>query len=326
MDGASFGWRATAIYGRDSTICFAANECFMTRALTLALSSGGRASWKKVLRRTRAVTIRRADIGVQSFRADRRLIVSYPKSGRTWVAFALDQCGVDVTLTHAGSSTNRRELGHRCDAIPPGLRDVPLVFLHRDPLDTAVSMFRQVTRRDLRRFSARWWRMALSLSLRAGLPPDDVDAFVLHPLYGLERVCAFNRIWLDALAGRSDCLILTYEALRGDPARAFNTVARFMGLEGTTGAALAEAGSFERMRKVEDRRRSARHDAMSRDEESRKVRRGIVGGYQKDLHPDTIAACQSTLARYGFAAPAAQPSDVRPDQPSEAAYFETRTA
>lgn len=273
-----------------------------------------------------AVTITRADIGVESFRDDRRLIVSYPKSGRTWVAFALDQCGVDVTLTHAGSSTNWRDLGRPCTAIPPGLHRVPLVFLHRDPLDTAVSMFRQVTRRDLRRHSARWWRMLLPLTLRAGMPPEDVDAFVLHPLYGLERVCAFNRVWLDALARRPDCLVLTYEALRGTPVETFGMLAGFMRLEGVSGAALAEAGAFERMREAEDRRRADQLDEVSRDDESRKVRRGVVGGYRSDLRPETVAACQATLARYGFASPTARPAGVTPDQPSEAACSAPPTA
>ena len=53
-------------------------------------------------------------------------------------------------LTHSGCSTNRREIGRRFQGIPPELEKLPLAFLHRDPIDTAVSLYHHVTHRDLR--------------------------------------------------------------------------------------------------------------------------------------------------------------------------------
>lgn len=86
-----------------------------------------------------------------------RVLVSYPKCGRTWVGVALDAGGVVVTMTHAGASTNRREIGRTPQAPDPRLAGCRVAFLWRDPVDVAVSMFHQVTRRDLVRGSALGW-------------------------------------------------------------------------------------------------------------------------------------------------------------------------
>ena len=54
--------------------------------------------------------------------SERGLMVSFPKSGRTWVRVMLDSVNCKLRYTHDGS-------------------DLPLLFLHRDPRDTAVSGF-----------------------------------------------------------------------------------------------------------------------------------------------------------------------------------------
>ena len=236
-------------------------------------------------------------------RRDGRLIVSYPKSGRTWVRFALWTAGVDATLTHAGASTGWREIGRPYRAIPQDLREVPVVFLHRNPLDTAVSMFYQVTRRDLRRGLARWCRKLLPLSISSGLPPEDVDAFVLHPVYGIENVCRYNRLWLDRLASDDESLILTYEALRADPASGFQRLLDHWSEAGVTGAELAQAASMEQMRAAEQTGTAFLKTSAGRsgDANSAKVRKGKVRGYADELRPETIAEAQAIAARYGFA-------------------------
>lgn len=242
------------------------------------------------------------DLGKGPFRTDRRLIVSYPKAGRTWLRFALTEAGVDATFTHAGASTNRREIGLPFRGIPGSLKNLPLVFLHRDPIDTAVSMFYQVTKRDLRRGTGRWWRMWLPLALRGALPPEDIDAFVLHPMHGIDKLCRYNRAWLDHLAGRTDCLVLTYEEMRRDPAAGFQRMLDFWGETGVTGARLAELSTFERMKAVEAAQSgpAVLKSAIQGDASSAKVRKGKVRGYLDELRPETIARCRAIAAEHGF--------------------------
>ena len=179
---------------------------------------------------------------------DGRLIVSHPKSGRTWLHFALTEAGITARFTHAGASKNRMKMGSPFRGIRASLRDQPLVFLHRNPIDTAVSYYYQIHRRILRRWSARWFRLWVPLFLRRAFPPRDIGAFVLHPHYGVEKICAYNRTWLDHLKNRGDCLIITYEAMRADPATGFQKILDFRGITGTTGVTMADLSTFEKMR------------------------------------------------------------------------------
>ena len=71
----------------------------------------------------------------------RGLLVSFPKSGRTWVRVMLDSLSIKLRYTHDGSDNS---LGtHFNDLVPcqVDVTDRPLLFLHRDPRDTAVSGF-----------------------------------------------------------------------------------------------------------------------------------------------------------------------------------------
>ena len=236
------------------------------------------------------------------FRRDGRLIVSYPKSGRTWLRFALAEGGIDASFNHAGVATHRREIGRPFLGIPPSVQGMPVVFLHREPIDTAVSMFYQVTRRDLRRGSGRWLRICIPLALRGAIPPTDIDAFVLHPLYGVEKVVRFNRAWLDYLAKRTDSLVLTYETMQQDPVTGFQRLLDHWGETGKTGADLAELSRFDRMKAVEASNAGPDflRTVVAKDVTSAKVRKGKVGGYRDELKPETIQRCNEIAARYGF--------------------------
>lgn len=235
-------------------------------------------------------------------RTDGRVIVSYPKSGRTWVRFALAENGVDAMFTHAGYGTRRQEIGRPFRGVQEEAAGIPVVFLHRNPIDTAVSMFYQVNRKDLRKGSGRYYRMFLPLLLRGALPPDNVDAFALHPLYGVEKVCRYNRAWLDHLDGRSDCLVLSYEELSANPAEGFQKLLSFFGETNLSGADLAETSSFERMKRTETTGSSTPFLGLAQDgdPQSAKVRKGKVRGYLQELREDTVEECRRIACEYGF--------------------------
>lgn len=143
------------------------------------------------------------------------------------------------------------------------------------------------------------------LAASGRLPPPDIDRFVLHPTYGVEQVCRFNRAWIDHASARPDSLVITYEALRADPRAGFAAVLAFLGRDPEGVEALVEAASFANMR-AREAARSPRPLAFLRPDRSaegaRKVRRGKVGGYVDELAPATVAAAQAVAARFGFEA------------------------
>lgn len=229
--------------------------------------------------------------------------VSFPKSGRTWMRSVLGGAGVALKFTHAGHGSLKRELGRPFAGIPAELAERPVLFLHRNPLDTAVSFYFQVTHKDFARGSRKWFQRLAPLWWSGRLPPSGIDAFVLHPNYGVEAVCRFNRAWIDHLAGREDCMIITYEALRADPRAGFSDVLRFLGRAPEGIDALVEAASFGKMRAREAARLEKAGGLFkpgAKDEGARKVRRGKVGGYADSLRSETIAAGREIAARFGF--------------------------
>jgi hypothetical protein len=232
--------------------------------------------------------------------ARERVLISYPKSGRTWFRYIFDLARIDVRFTHARATAWRP---------PPGrlvrreeAEGNTIVFLHRNPIDTAVSMFFQRTRRNHKPWSWRWIKAAA----RGRLPPRGLDEFLRHPGFGVERICRFNRAWLDYLVSSTDAIVVRYEDMAADPIATLTRVVRHLDPEGNHDiAALVEQSSFGRMRAVEDSgtRKAAELDLESRnpgDPDSRKVRRGKVGGYRDYLSEAEQVYFEKICQDYGL--------------------------
>lgn len=232
----------------------------------------------------------------------RRVLVSHPKSGRTWLQYGCSGGSIAAKFTHAGCDVGRPYL-----AIPSELRDIPVVLLQRNPIDTAVSYFYWRMHRVAPVGSLAWLARWPRLALRGALPPRDIDDFVLNPLYGVPRVCAFNRLWMEHVAARGDCLTLSYEEMRADPAAGFDKLLDFWGEKSVSGAFLAEFCSIENMRSVENSGKAFSGDNQPKRKSravqgAAKVRRAVVGGYVDELRPETIAKCREIAASFGFSA------------------------
>ncbi len=234
------------------------------------------------------------------------IFVSHPKSGRTWLRYVFHLVGLDAHFTHAGSGTTSRELGRRFEGADLGLVEGrSTVFMHRNPIDTAVSFYFQVLRKDMPAGSLRWWKRWIPFKLSGRMPDRDIEDFVLHEGLGVPKVCAFNRGWLDALAEHDQATVLTYEDARRDPVAAFSELFAAHGIEVEDVERVAEESSFDRMKQLES---SGRYEHMmlsvgrEDDPESRKVRRGRIGGYRDYLSDVTVERCREIASRHGFEA------------------------
>jgi hypothetical protein len=102
------------------------------------------------------------------------VIVSYPKSGRTWLRVILEMLAVELDYIHAGASLAE---GIRfCD-----LKVLPLakpLLMVRNPLDTVASCYFQATKR---------------LKIYDGTMSD----FIQDERYGLEKINYFHSLWKD---------------------------------------------------------------------------------------------------------------------------------
>lgn len=212
--------------------------------------------------------------------------------------------GRQVRFTHAGQGTsNLSEIGTKFKRVRRSVLQDKNIFMYRNALDTAVSLYFQIHKKDFAGGDLFYYRAFVKLLPLNRLPPKDIDLFVVHPVWGVENICRFNRAWLDFLEGQENALIMNYEDAMGDAEATIARLCRFIEVEGFNIQELIEKSNFESMKTMElsgGKKGLALSGFQSGDPESLKVRRGVVKGYAKYLDPDTVAKARGIASKYGF--------------------------
>ena len=245
----------------------------------------------------------------------RGIIVSIPKSGRTWLRvflqayfyalqnreFRFDKYelpnGDKLMFTHdLWRHLTTARFGNRVrgkSLIPwRASRGKPILLLARDPRDVMVSLFFQWTRRKSR------------------LSQMSLDDMMRDPRLGIERIVFIMNAWIAEWSNRPNFKLLRYEDCRLDTKRVFQDMLTFFGWGEIDESALArslEFSSFENMKRMEAAgtfQTKQLSVGKAGDPESFKVRRGIVGGYKDYLSPENIGFLNQALTkldpRYGY--------------------------
>jgi Sulfotransferase domain len=219
-------------------------------------------------------------------------VVSYPKSGRTWLRVMLDDLGIEALYTRDGSGFEEHASIANLDADKTKFAAGLVLLLVRDPRDVVISGFFQVVRR-------------LRLPTAGAMSISD---FIRHPRYGIEKAVKFNLHWFAAARDMSDLAIVRYEDLHQGTSRALTAIVRFACTETATDVIsdVALRRSFAHMRQLEaDGGFAARYGnaltpADLADPESYKVRRGMVGGYVDYLSRDDQEFCNRIVGETDY--------------------------
>lgn len=244
------------------------------------------------------------------------VIVSFGKSGRTWVRVMLSRF---YQLKHGLSA--RHLIGfdnlHKKNAAIPKLffthdnyikdytgnrdtkadfYDKKVVLLVRDPFDTAVSQFFQW------KYRMRPGKKALNQYPQHGSDTSVFD-FVMDEDAGLPKIIDYLNLWASESSKIKDLLIVRYEDLRADTAQALERIVNFIGTPGSE-AEIREAVNFasvENMRQMEEKKTfwlsGSRMVAKDRkNPNSYKVRKAKVGGYRDYFDDQQIARMQQLVA------------------------------
>jgi hypothetical protein len=218
-------------------------------------------------------------------------IISFPKSGRTWLRVMLDDIGAQTGFTHDGSDHQLRLPLAALEADKSKYKGAKVLLLVRDPRDTAVSGYFQVTR-------------------RLKLEDVSVSDILRDERHGLRKICHFNLQWFAAATAwrKKQFRLLSYEQMHKMPAAALGEVAAFAGvaLDPNIAELIASNRAFARLRAAEASGELAHRygpyllPGDRNDAESFKVRRGVIGGYVDYLSEADLSYCDSVLAETGY--------------------------
>lgn len=228
------------------------------------------------------------------------VIVSFGKSGRTWLRVMLSRVyqlmhglperylmGFDnyhhmnrsvprIFFTH--DNYIKDYTGHRDSKVD--FYDKKVALLARDPRDVAVSQFFQ------------WqYRMKPNKKRLNRYPEEGRDVsvfdFVMDPDAGLPKIIAFMNLWAREAPKLKGFMLVRYEDLRSNPAGTMEALLEFLDTPATKDqiAEAVEFGSYENMKKMEQKQvfwlSGGRMVPKDRDNPNTyKVRRAKVGGYR----------------------------------------------
>jgi hypothetical protein len=241
-------------------------------------------------------------------------IVSYGKSGRTWLRVMVSRYFQQRYRLPEGQALEFDNLYRLNPRIPRILfthanyirdatdhwdnraefRSKRVLLLVRDPVDTAVSQYYQWRHR------MRAWKKILN-----DYPPPGQDSsifdFVMNKNCGLPKIVDYLAVWERELPLLLQHEVVSYEQMRRDPGEALGRVLRFFG-EDPTSDEIADAvayGSLENMRALESSGglgfMGRRMKPGSTDPQSFKTRRGKVGGWRDEFTPQQIGEVEAWL-------------------------------
>lgn len=249
------------------------------------------------------------------------IVVSIPKSGRTWVrtflcAYFCRRSGRPFSLEpekygdpripriiYSHDRFEQRTKADRWDQlrgkyfIPSAeRRRARIILLARDPRDTFVSHYVQLTKR--------------TRETPEDLKHREIGEVLRDRRHGIASMIEIMNAWLEEWSGNRNFLLMRYEDLQRAPEESFREVLRFLGDEEPDNDACAHALEFSRfgnMKKLEAAGAFTSKILQATnvsDPESFKVRRGKVGGFTDYLiGPDLDyagKAMEKLDSRFGY--------------------------
>jgi len=249
------------------------------------------------------------------------IVVSIPKSGRTWVrtflcAYFCQRNGHPFSLEpekygdpripriiYSHDRFEQRTKASRWDElrgkyfIPAAERRRALILLlARDPRDTFVSHYVQLTRR--------------TRETPDQLKQKEIGEVLRDPRHGIASMIEIMNGWLEEWSGKPNFVMLRYEDLQRAPEDGFRGLLKFLGDNEPDPSAFEHAlefSQFGNMKKMEAAGAFASKILQATDvgdPESFKVRRGKVGGFTDYLADDNLAYANEAMGkldpRFGY--------------------------
>lgn len=218
------------------------------------------------------------------------IVISFPKSGRTWLRVMLDRVGIKLTYSHDKAMygygcINTKDLLFRKEKY----KKHHIVFLVRDPRDTIVSAYIQMTRRQPEKEEKY---------------EGSISQFIRDGRLGIRKILRFHSIWHENREVPLRFHLVRYEDLHAETFDTLSKVIKFIGTKTVSDSTISNAVEFGRFDNMQELERlgklRGKYGKMlfpkdEKDTETFKVRRGKVGGYVDYLTPDDIEYCNKCM-------------------------------
>ena len=271
------------------------------------------------------VSLRRRHLAALEMEKARRaqfLIIGHPKSGNTWLKAMISRLYQIRYDLPESKLINTDEFARKIPAIPRlaatngvysyegevgkllavgaednALRQKPVMFLARHPIDIAVSWYHQFTKRQSR---AKQELINHSIAHPINRHTIGMWEFVRSSDIGLEFLIDYQNSWAQNIAALPNGLLIKYEELRAEPVPTLHKIVQHMGADFSEDEvrAAVEWGSFDNLRKLETSGTFSQGGMKlvdRNDPSTYKVRRGKVGGYREDFSPEQVAELEALV-------------------------------
>jgi hypothetical protein len=232
------------------------------------------------------------------------LLVSYPKSGNTWLKFMLAHALTGVATSFDATEDAIGSVGGHTD-VPPLLPGGGRILKSHEALSTGVRAPGPVVYvvRDGRDVAVSYHQAFVRKGLNPGAFSGYLPRFVAGEVDGYGAWGAHVTSWLDGRVARDGRLLtIRYEDLLEDPIGGLQLTLEFLGasVDAEAVEAAVEANRFEQMRRRETE--SSFHEKQG---DKFFVRRGIAGEWRETFSEADIAlfdgAFGAVLDRLGYA-------------------------
>jgi hypothetical protein len=272
-----------------------------------------------VLPRQKAINLERRCRGFEEslkIRSSDIVIVSFGKSGRTWLRVMLSRffqirfsLSPRMLIDHANfhqlnssvptvffthDNYAKDYLGK--DKIRELYGNRRTILLVRDPIDVAVSQYFQWKNRMLPR---------KKIINNYPFAEEDISIlqFVMASEYGIPKIVRFYNDWIDTIQNDKNVLVIKYESLRADTAQTLEKILSFMGFHSTPSeiADCVAFGSVDSMRNLEAQGffADSRMKALDpNNPDSFKVRRASASGNRDYFAKKDVEAMEAYIATH----------------------------
>lgn len=243
------------------------------------------------------------------------VFVSFPKAGRTWITFLIARIFQRKYNLPESEVVNLEEISNKSIDLPnitithedePHKKDInslnrskmkyynkKIILIVRDPRDIIVSFyFHQSKRKGENNYT------------------KDISSFLFEKVGGFKVLIEYYNIWAENINLPADFLLIKYEDFSKNTKEEVRKILEFMNIRDISDEEIEEAISFASFKNMKEMEANDRFNVKrlkpgdSKDSDSYKVRRGVIGGYKDYLKNKDIEKLNKEMKRlsdiYGY--------------------------